>query len=64
MNDVDSLFSIADSVGRVDEAEKLLEGLIQDIFMEHSELNSQEVDYEDTKAQNCEQDKDIVQDSI
>ena len=64
MNDVDSLFSIADSVGRVDEAEKLLEGLIQDVFMEHSELNSQEVDYEDTKAQNCEQDKDIVQDSI
>jgi hypothetical protein len=64
MNDVDSLFSIADSVGRVDEAEKLLEGLIQDVFMEHSELNSQEVDSEDTKAQNCEQDKDIVQDSI
>ena len=64
MNDVDSLFSIAESVGRVDEAEKLLEGLIQDVFMEHSELNSQEVDYEDTKAQNCEQDKDIVQDSI
>lgn len=64
MNDVDSLFSIADSVGRVDEAEKLLEGLIQDVFMEHSELNSQEVDSEDTKAQNCEQNKDIVQDSI
>ena len=77
MNDVDSLFSIADSVGRVDEAEKLLEGLIQDIFIEHSELKSEEVDSddkssfdsvrvvsEDTKAQNCEQDKDIVQDSI
>lgn len=77
MNDVDSLFSIAESVGRVDEAEKLLEGLIQDVFIEHSELNFEEVDSEDknlidsvrgvskdTKAQNCEQDKDIVQDSI
>ena len=77
MNDVNSLFSIAESVGRVDEAEKLLEGLIQDVFIEHSELNFEEVDShdknsidsarvvsEDTKAQNCEQNKDIVQDSI
>jgi len=77
MNDVNSLFSIAESVGRGDEAEKLLEGLIQDVFIEHSELNFEEVDShdknsndsarvvsEDTKAQNCEQGKDIVQDSI
>ena len=64
MNDVNSLFSIAESVGRVDEAEKLLEGLIQDVFIEHSELNFEEVVSEDTKGQNCEQDKDIVQDSI
>ena len=77
MNDIDSLFSIAESVGRVDEVEKLLEGLIQDVFIEHSELNFEEVDSddknsidsvrvvsEDTKAQNCEEDKDIVQDSI